>query len=34
MEKEISSAIDRAVEFTKHQPLVAPSTAFESVFAS
>jgi acetoin:2,6-dichlorophenolindophenol oxidoreductase subunit alpha len=34
IEKEIASAIDRAVDFTKRQPLVAPSTAFESVFAS
>jgi len=34
MEKEIASAIDRAVEFTKRQPLVAPSTAFESVYAT
>ena len=34
MEKEIASAIDRAVEFTKRQPLVAPSTAFESVYAA
>jgi TPP-dependent pyruvate/acetoin dehydrogenase alpha subunit len=34
MEKEIASAIDRAVDFTKHQPLVAPSTAYESVFAT
>ena len=34
MEKEIASAIDRAVDFTKRQPLVAPSTAFENVFAT
>src|SRR5262245_11178510 len=34
MEKEIASVIDRAVDFTKRQPLVAPSTAFESVFAT
>ena len=34
IEKEIASAIDRAVDFTKHQPLVAPSTAFESVFTT
>ena len=34
MEKEIASTIDRAVDFTKRQKLVAPSTAFESVFAA
>ena len=34
LEAEIASEIDRAAEFVRRQPLAAPATAFESVYAS